>query len=1055
MNDKTITKIITKIHFNLLTFFLLLFLGGFFIFVALLEGFTISHLKLGDIKFERLYLKWDNRLAISVAVIDLNELHPDNEPITLKPLSKITNTIYWIEQWVSSIDIEAIRYQKNELSIHYKKGALGWLDVHVGNEHLTGSFNLSPEVLAVSLSSKADSVASINGFLHLYLQKQKLNASAHLTLPNSPTLMLSAIGDQEKLYLDVKADHSFSNLDALVDFFDIDATTRPWITEYAKARAFTLLECHGSFLYNKPQKLLQSIFIRATVDNAQYTFAPTIAPIIAEKVDLIFTHGILYIRPENGHFYTMPTQQSNLLIDFNPVHILLKAHIKTNQAQLNDSILNLLRYYEITVPIRQNKGLCNVDLNLTVDLNNFKTTATGKFTPGKSELQLENFIFQTMGGIVTLDTTKVSFSGFDARYKNILHAKVKGFYHADIEKGNVQIIPYSCTPTGDATSIALSPLPLNVKAIYHINPRIDRLQILPTQWKIFNEIVKVEGFTIPYDFNNTSATIPKLRFYIPNKVQGSLEGNLSSNEWLLQFGLTKFNLKDLLLRNGSYAFTLKSDTNTVNITSKLPSSWQLNGQDFSLSPLKINITENKLLFDNIKVKVDTIIQGALSGEYLWKLNKGLLTLNDTKPLNPYISGYIKLNKTEKFSFNTLEGQLELHSQSMGVDFSTMNQGWKITVPDISLLSHNSPILRQYQIKNGNANLYYNPTQRIYTFHGVIDYPYHLMTVNDESLSRYQFNGSYQNGKSSINVNNHLRIEYADDINIHAMNMGINAPELARWLDMPSTHTESNKSSADKTIHLSASNVYLYIMKNRKVMADTLTATLSQGDLKARLAYAHGSADLMMKDGVYYVEGSRFNDTFMENLFALSDFDGGEMSFKLSGKADDFEGIMRIENTTLKEYKLLNNVLSFINTIPALATFSLPNYNSKGLPLKEAYSHYTFKNHQFIVDNFTLNSPELKMVGEGKVNYKEDSIKGTLTLKSDLGSQIGRIPMVGYILFGDDRSISTTLNIKGKLSDPVVETGVLKEIITAPFNILKRTITYPFLWMMDDDKKKEK
>lgn len=1053
MNDNAITKIITKIHFNLLTFFLLLFLGGFFIFVALLEGFTISHLKLGDIKFERLYLKWDNRLVISAAVIDLSELHRDNEPITLKPLSKVTDSIYGIQRWVSSIDIETIRYQKNRLSIHYKKGSIGLLDFHVGDQYLAGNFSLLPELLNVTLSSKMNSAAAINGYLHLYLQKQKLNASAQLTLPNSPTLTLRAIGDQEKLYLDIKADHSFSHLNDLVSFFDIDAKTRPWISEYAKGSAFTLLECHGNFLYNKPQKLLETIIIRARVDNAQYTFAPTISPIIAKNVDVIFTHGILYITPEDGYFYNMPTQQSSLLIDFNPEHVLLKAQIQTNQAQLNDSILNLLHYYKITMPIRQNKGLCNVDLNLTIDLNNFNTTAQGKFTPGRSELQLENFILQTMGGIVTLDTTKVSFSGFDARYKNILHAKVKGFYHADIEKGNVQIIPYSCTPTGDATSIALSPLPLNVKAIYHINPRIDRLQILPTQWKIFNEIVKVEGFTIPFDFNNTSATIPKLRFFIPNKVQGSLEGNLSSNEWLLQFGLSKFNLKDLLLRNSSYAFTLKSDNNTVNITSKLPSSWKLNGQDFSLSPLKINITNSKLQFDDIKVNVDTILEGSIFGEYLWKLNKGFLILKDTKPLNPYISGYIKLDKSEKFSFDLLDQQLELHSQSMGVDFSTMSQGWKITVPDISLLAHNTPLLRQYQIKNGNVNLYYNPSQRRYTFHGVIDYPYHLMTVNDESLSRYQFSGSYQNGKSSIRVNNRLQIEYADEINIRAKNMGINIPELAKWLDIPHTHDDSNKSSADKTINLIGSNVHLYLMKDRKIMADTLIASLSQGNLEARLAYDKGSADLLMKDGLYYVEGSRFNDIFMEHLFALSDFNGGEMSFKMSGKVDNFEGVVRIENTTLKEYKLLNNVLSFINTIPALATFSLPNYNSKGLPLKEAYSHYTFKNHQFIVDNFTLDSPELKMVGEGKVNYKEDSVQGTLTLKSDLGSQLGRIPMVGYILFGNDRSISTTLNIKGKLSDPVVETSVVREIITAPFNILKRTITYPFLWMMDDEKKK--
>jgi hypothetical protein len=327
-----------------------------------------------------------------------------------------------------------------------------------------------------------------------------------------------------------------------------------------------------------------------------------------------------------------------------------------------------------------------------------------------------------------------------------------------------------------------------------------------------------------------------------------------------------------------------------------------------------------------------------------------------------------------------------------------------------------------------------------------------MMVNEQSLSSYRFSGSYQNGKSSIRVNDRLKIDYDKAINIRANNMGINAPELARWLDIP-TAKKSQEGSVSVPIHLNATNTHLYLMKNRKVIADTLTATLTGDDLEARMTYGEGGADLLMKNGIYYVKGSHFNDIFMEHLFAFSDFKGGEMSFELGGKVDDFEGIMRIENTTLKEYKLLNNVLSFVNTVPSLATFSLPNYNTNGLPIKEAYSHYTFRNHQFHVDNFTLNSPELKINGEGNVNFKEDSIKGTLTLKSDLGSQLGRVPMVGYILFGNDGFVSTTVNLKGKLSDPVVETAIAQEIITAPFNILKRTITYPFLWMMDDEKKK--
>lgn len=1018
-----------------------------------MEGFTISHLKLGDIKFERLYLKWDNRLTITASIIDLNELHRDDEPLTLKPLSKITDSIDWMQHWVSSIDIKSIRYQKTDISLHYHKNSLGTLDVRLGKIRMNGYFALTPSLFKITLSSESRSAVNINGLLHLYLQEQKLNAWGRIALPNTPILKAYAVGDQKKLRIDIKADHSFKTLDALVDFFEVSPQTRPWIAKYAKAGRLTLHECHGSFLYDQPQKLLHTLFLRASVDDAQYTFAPEIAPIIAKKVNLIFKNGVLGIYPQNGSFYTMPTQKSHLFIDFNPQHILLDAHILTNRAQLNDNILHLLRYYQITVPIRQNSGLCNVDLNLSIDLNNFVTTAKGKFIAGKSELQLESFIFQTMGGIVTLETDKVFFSGFDTHYKNRLHAKVEGHYDAHTQKGRVKILPYSFAPTGDSTVLSLLAHPFRTVAVYHIGPTHDSLQIFPSKWKVLDETVKLEGFTIPYDFKNASAVIPKLHFSVSDKIQGTFTGKISPQRWWFQLGLDKFNAHDLLLRTKNYAITLISDKDgNSTITSNTASSWTVNGQDFLFSPLNIRISDHKLIFDDTKVKIESFLEGSVSGEYLWKLNQGSLSLTNLIPLNETISHYINLHKNQNFSINAAQEHLTLHSQSLGIDFTTIAQGWKITVPDISFLSDNSPLLHQYQITRGHANLFYYPKERRYTFNGIIDYPYRLMMVNEQSLSSYRFSGSYQNGKSSIRVNDRLKIEYDKSINIRANNMGINAPELARWLDIPTTK-KSQESSVSVPIHLNATNTYLYLMKNRKVMADTLTATLTDDDLEARMTHGSGWADLQMKKGLYHVTGSHFNDIFMEHLFAFSDFKGGAMSFELGGKIDDFEGIMRIENTTLMEFKLLNNILSFVNTIPSLVTFSVPNYNANGLPLKEAYSHYTYRNKMLTIDNFTLNSPELKMAGDAKVNYKEDSIQGTLTLKSDLGSQLGRIPMVGYILFGNDGSVSTTVKLKGKLSDPVVETSIAKEIITAPFNILKRTVTYPFLWMMEDEKKK--
>ena len=64
------------------------------------------------------------------------------------------------------------------------------------------------------------------------------------------------------------------------------------------------------------------------------------------------------------------------------------------------------------------------------------------------------------------------------------------------------------------------------------------------------------------------------------------------------------------------------------------------------------------------------------------------------------------------------------------------------------------------------------------------------------------------------------------------------------------------------------------------------------------------------------------------------------------------------------------------------------------------------------------------------------------MKSDFGSSVSKIPLVGYILLGNE-TISASLKVDGKLSNPDVHTQIAKDIIIAPLNIIKRTLMLPF------------
>jgi hypothetical protein len=140
-------------------------------------------------------------------------------------------------------------------------------------------------------------------------------------------------------------------------------------------------------------------------------------------------------------------------------------------------------------------------------------------------------------------------------------------------------------------------------------------------------------------------------------------------------------------------------------------------------------------------------------------------------------------------------------------------------------------------------------------------------------------------------------------------------------------------------------------------------------------------------------------------------------------------------------------LAFINTVPSLATFSLPSYSTKGLRIDNAYMKFHSKKDIFHISDIYIGSKEMKIFGKGEASVKYNNIDLALTLKTDLASKVSKIPVVGYILF-DGKSISTTLKITGKLTDPKVKTMIARDIAIAPLNIIMRTLTLPYKIVKD-------
>lgn len=1059
MNDKIITKVIPKIHLRVALFLFFTFLVVFFTFIALLEGFRIDHLTFAGVKVEQLYLKWDKALLIKASKIDLSDIKPDSTPFTLKSISKLPTYVRWIEHWIESANINTIQYKDLRGSLFYQKNSPGLITVQEGNTTYSGTFSLDDTLFTCALPRMHYRNGEFSGYMSVRLKERKLLASLKISLPETPNLRVNALGHTDNMSINVHADHEFTTLKPLIRFLGVSADVAPWIDEYAKISSVDLRRLSSTFHYNKPEELLINLRGEAAVTTGEYTFAQGIDPIKAPLIDLQFRDGKLYIFPKQGTFYAHPTERSYLYIDFLPEHTVLKAFIQTHHAMLNDPILGLLRHYEINLPIKQTSGECSVDLNLTVNLHSFDTTAAGVFQPTPSGLLLDQIPLRSEGGIVKLDNTRVRFENFIAHYgDNIANARVKGEYDAHDEHGIVTIDAYDISPLGNNRQLTLSGAADPLRISYLISPDHDTLSVSASKWNLLGETLKIDPFQTAFDYHQAFASVQSVPFSISNKVHGYFNAlfNGTQKKTDVHLHLTDLNLGEVTLSHTPLDIDLHNTEAVTTLQSPQASAWSIHKLSVLISPFNAYLKNDEITFDHIETVLGDILKGSFTGAYRLNAKQGSIHLSNMVPLNPKIVPLIESKESVDLTLDASGEEIALNANALKAHFSTIPQGWKVSLDDISLLSKRSPILRRYHIDNGFMDLFYTGESSKYTFNGEINYPFSLMVINDEPTSRYRFSGVYRNEQSTLRINDRLILTHTPDgIMIRANNAGINMPQLSKFL---SEHQDTNSSKEDRSsdslpIRINATHTYLYLMKGHKIVADVLDATLDNNDLDASLHHMLGSATLRMRNGLFSIDGHDFNDKFMEHLFTFSDFYGGTFSFQAKGDSDSFEGIMRIENTILKDYKLLNNVLAFINTVPSLATFSLPNYNTLGLPVKDGYAHFAYSKGKINVDNFTLNSPEIKILGEGRADLKAETILASLTLKTDLGSKLAKVPMVGYILFGEDGSISTTVTVSGKLDNPKVETAIAKEIVTAPFNILRRTLVYPFLWMLPDEKKK--
>jgi hypothetical protein len=204
-----------------------------------------------------------------------------------------------------------------------------------------------------------------------------------------------------------------------------------------------------------------------------------------------------------------------------------------------------------------------------------------------------------------------------------------------------------------------------------------------------------------------------------------------------------------------------------------------------------------------------------------------------------------------------------------------------------------------------------------------------------------------------------------------------------------------------------------------------------------LLQKRGKALKIMAEGI--------GDRMLHSLIHFDGIQDGRYTIHITGDSTKgYSGEILIRGGVLRGFKAYNDLIAMINAVPALVSFSSPGFSRKGFELKQGTILFTLKGDQLNLGRILLVGKSATVAGKGVVDLASGRLDVDLAIRTarEVGKALSTIPVVGYILFGKDKSLTAGVKITGTLKHPKVHTNPVGEALLYPLEILKRTLTAP-------------
>lgn len=1019
------------------------------------RGIHIDYFSLKSIQLEDCYIVWDSKIKVSIKTINIfpEDIEESSLPSVTDMRGYMLATKY-AGAFITEVAVKNLIYKNFSGAFKYT----GWSDgtpgvIQVSSPAITCDVTIQYDgndfVLGIKkLTSKAY-LSDIKGSVRVTnedLITGKLLADIAGVLP----LNLSFTADNKGFSFATDTPVTVSSIAPVVDLLHLNPKITPWISEYLKGSSYQLTHLEGTLLWDTPSSFLDSVQAKVRVQDGEYTFAQGLEPIKSEYTDVFFDKSVLNIHPHNASFYGQDCEKSWVKIDFTEsTNVLLTAYIDTH-AIINDDIINLLNHYRIALPFKQIKGTTATDLVLEINLSAFNLDATAAFKVDQGVFVYEGMALDVSGCIVLLKDTDITIQRMLLTYPEAFTVKVNGDIALSKKYGDISIIVVDSTFKAGKSEVKLHNGSETLSYLYRIRPDGNSVESTASIWQFDSSIFHLAPFKAAYNPHSQVISLPptsakNTKFQSEGKISGEINIKSRAADLLLDFSSYKRGNIELAQPHWKLGVHIG---NGLKIRHWETSKWLVNNIDTTLSANEINYNNNNLTIQNGHLTYGDFFEGSIQGSFNFKAKKGSFFLSKLDVKNDTIGTLLSDYDGFEVIASGDKKRSEFYIPMLDIAIeSAKDGGWQATFHDLGKLDGRFPFLKQYHFTDGTLSLSSKNGKKPYHFQGTTTYPYSLFVVGDNSINHFDFSGTIAEDKISAQVIDKLMITIDEKITITSDDVEYNILELVKLLkNFSIVSTASSKKNHSRKIELTAQNSSLFFRPESRVLADKLRLLIKDGTTALWLEHDAGNAAFVAKDGEFTLDGVDLDDTFMEALLPGSKFRGGNLSFTGRGRLENFAARFRVQDTILENYAVMNNVLAFVNTIPALVTFSVPNYDTDGLVVESAVLDMSYADRLYTVNSFDVIASQLTLRGVGHASLFDDNIDLELNLMTKGKKDLSKVPLVGYVLVGDEKVPSIKIDVTGKLSDPDIQNSAFEEIVTLPFNIGLRVLSLPFKWV---------